>query len=438
MSFFNPGSSGALAAGDVLNTIGDIMDKAKVASKHAKTSSLVDVTSVARVEPLAIIDSDSMNSENIGQVMMCAHNIFTGYYLQAISLLGDVGKINVVKTLDKLNPNRKPDTSGFISQIITDVATENYGTQDSTTLNFFNLGLEDYKLPTYGIDEYHLPTYAVEAITNEEKEKIKNLKNDLKEELKEQKSELKEQRNKLEQEEKEEKARLLNNSIKVSDKALATAQEMSNLSVGKLIDVTITDQGNTVTVPIAIRLIANELPQSPMLRLLSLQGLDRSLTERFWKWRAGRISFIKDLILMQDLIREDKKAMMIDKHGIIDEIMRRARNNKLAGFFSKNASMNEAANIVIFSEETAKQLKLQYNIDVDNFKQRQTIFDSSYSMILVKVDREWERVTFYINGMPLPSSMSKNELKSNSSKGSGTDLVEIFTALKKSDTPSLF
>lgn len=411
MSFFNSSTSGTLAAGDVINTIAGLIDKARVASKHAKTSSLVDVTSVARVEPLAIIDSDSFNTEFIGQVMQCSHNIFTGYYLQAVSLIGDVGNVSVVKTLDKLNPNRKADQSGFISQIMIDVGTESFGTNDSKTLNYFKLGLEDFKLPNY----------ALEAKDDADK----NIKS-LRDEIKETKSEIK-----------EEAARLANNSIK-TDKGTATAQEMSNLSVGKLIDVTITDQGNTVTVPIAIRLIANELAQSSMLRLLSLQGLDRSFTERFWKWRAGRISFIKDLVLMQDLIREDKKAMMQDKHGVLDEIIRRAKNNKLAGFFSKNASMNEAANIVIFSEETAKQLKLQHNIDVDNFKQRQTVFDSSYAMIMVKIDREYERVTFYINGQPLGSSMSKNELKGSSAKSSGTDLVEIFQALKKSDAPSLF
>ena len=59
-------------------------------------------------------------------------------------------------------------------------------------------------------------------------------------------------------------------------------------------------------------------------------------------------------------------------------------------------------------------------------------------MIMVKIDREYERVTFYINGMPLGTSMNRNELKFNAGKNSGTDLVEIFQALKKSDSSSLF
>lgn len=393
MSLLDIGS-GSMAAGDVLNTVADTLDKMKNASKHAKTSSLVNVTSVARVEPLAIIDSDSMNTAHIGQVLQCAHNIFTGYYLQAISLLGTVGDINVIRTLDKLNPNRKPDQGGFLSHVFKGVANESYPSAFGGR-EHFSLSLENFQLPNY-------------ALENEEEE-TKEKKNDASKQM-----------------------------GNINDKALASATELSNLSFGKLINVTLSDNGQTLTVPISIRLIANELSQSPMLKLLSLQGLDRSWTERYWKWRAGRIGFIKDLILCQDLIREDKKAMMQDKGGLIDEIMRRARNNKLAGFFSKNASMNESANIVVFSEETAAQLKVKHNIDVDNFKQRQTIFDGSYAMILVKVDREYERVTFFINGMPLGSSMSKNELKGNSAKGSGSDLVEIFTALKKSDSSSLF
>lgn len=385
MSFFNAASTGTMAAGDVINTIFDTLDKAKNAARHAQTSSLVNITSVARVEPLAIMDSDSFNSDFIGPVMQCAHNIFTAYYLQAISLLGDVGKINVIKTLDRLNPNRKPEESGFIRHLVTTMVTESY--QDK----IFGFGNEDFKLPNY----------AMEA-----------------------------------KEEKEDKVNSSN--VRISEKAYSTVNELSNLSIGKLIEVTIRDQDVTATIPLAIRLIANELPQAPMLRLLSLQGMDRTFTERYYKWRAGRISFIKDLVLMQDLVREDKKAMMQDKSGVLDEIMRRAKNNKLAGFFSKNASLNEAANIVIFSEETAKQLKLNHNIDVDNFKQRQTIFDGSYAMILVKIDREWERITFYINGQPLGSSMNKNELKSNAGKGSGTDLVEVLQALNKANQTSLF
>ena len=391
MSFFNVASSGTMAAGSVIETMQNGFTAAQTAYNHGKTSSLTSLTAVANVEPLAIIDTDSMNSEFIGPVLQCAHNIFAAQYIQAISLLGNVGKINVIKTLDRLNPNRKPDQSGFIDHIVKTMVTESiHGKQDITVFGF-----------TANNTEVKLPSFGLEAKDNEEKE---------------------------------EKSKQPISATK----SVSTITELSNLAVGKLIEVTLRDQGFEMTVPLAIRLIPNELPLEAMLKLLSLNGFDRSFNERYWKWRAGRISFISDLILMRDLVKEDKKAMMQDKNGVLSEIINRSKNNKLAGFFSKSASLNEAANIIVISEETANQLKLRHNINIENFKDRQRIFEGSSAMIIVKLDREWERFTFYISNNPLGSSINKNELKNNSGKSSGMDIAEMMSILNKANQTSLF
>ncbi len=390
MGFFDAASSGTMAAGNVIETIDKTFTAAKAAYAHGKTSSLTSFTSPARVEPLAIIDSDSMNSEFIGPVLGCAHNIFTAYYVQAISLFGNAGSINVIKTLDRLNPNRKPDESGFLASVFQNIASESF--EQTKTNDIYGFNGDNFKLPSYGLEN-----------DNNRDDDDKFVQHG-----------------------------------KLGSKSLTTVNELSNLAVGKLIEVTLTDQGVSITIPLAIRLIPNELPLSPMLKLLSLNSFDRSFVERFWKWRANRISFIKDLVLMRDLVNEDKKALMQDKHGVLSEIMRRAKNNKLAGFFSKNASLNEAANIVVFSEETYKQLKINHNIDIDNYKDRQRVFEGSYAMILIKIDREYERFTFYINGQPLGSSINKNELKQNSNKNSGMDIAEMMQILNKANQTSLF
>lgn len=39
-------------------------------------------------------------------VLQSLQSIFSGYYLQALAISTNIGKINVVKHLDKLNPNR--------------------------------------------------------------------------------------------------------------------------------------------------------------------------------------------------------------------------------------------------------------------------------------------------------------------------------------------
>ena len=400
MSLFSPAATGTMAAGDVLNTIGETLDKVRAAARFSSTSSLTEITSIGRVEPIAMIDTDSMNSDMIGDALQCAHNISVAQYIQVISMMGNVGSINVMKTLDRLNPNRKPDVSGFLTTMINEVANESYVHLTSGSYNHFNLGAESFKLPNYALEADKAKTKEPEV---------------------------------------DDDGNPIVERPKGSVREISSVNELTNLSTGKLINVTITDQGNSLTIPIAFRVLANEIAQSTIMRILTLQGLERSWTARYWKWRSGRIGFIKDLMLQRDLVRADKKAMMEDETGILSEIMRRAKNNKLAGFFSKNPSLNEAANILVFSEETAKRLKLDHNIDVDNFRQRQTVFDGSYAMIMVKIDREWERVTIYLSGEPLGSSLGKKELKGKAGKGSSDDMVELFRAMNKSSTPaSLF
>ena len=178
-----------------------------------------------------------MNSEFIGPVLNCAHNIFTAYYVQAISLFGNAGNINVIKTLDRLNPNRKPDESGFLADVFKNIATESLDRVEP--ISVFGFNGNNIKLPSYGLENN-------KNNSNNDDDKFVQ-------------------------------------HGKLSSKSLSTVNELSNLAVGKLIEVTLSDQGISITVPLAIRLIPNELPLSPMLKLLSLHNFDRTFVERFWK-----------------------------------------------------------------------------------------------------------------------------------------------------------
>ena len=162
--------------------------------------------------------------------------------------------------------------------------------------------------------------------------------------------------------------------------------------------------------------------------------MDLSFSERWFKWRAGRISFIKDLVFCQDLIREQKRTLMTDKDGVYSEIAKRAKNSKLASFFSKNPSLAEASNIVVISEETAMQLRVKHNLNLDNFKDRQKIFDKTYAMILVVIDRNYERVNMYHYGISASTSVGLRDIKV-ANKGSGPNIMEVLAAFKGGNAP---
>ena len=370
-TLLSPVNEGTLAAGSVLSTVMDTYAKAQAVGSHLKTSSLVSATSVARVEPIVIVDKDCLFLEYLPDILQSTQSIFVGYWLQALSLITNVGDVNVGRVLDKLNPNRKVDTSGFLNTIV-------------------NAGIGKESL-TYASEslKYKLPTVALEA------------KDDKK------------------------------------DGALAKVDniaDLTNLSIGKIINVTIKNNGQEAVIPISFRLMVNTLPPASCVQLLSQGSVDLSFSERWFKWRAGRISFIKDLVFCQDLIREQKRTLMTDKDGVYSEIAKRAKNSKLASFFSKNPSLAEASNIVVISEETAMQLRVKHNLNLDNFKDRQKIFDKTYAMILVVIDRNYERVNMYHYGISASTSVGLRDIKV-ANKGSGLNIMEVLAAFKGGNAP---
>ena len=370
-TLLSPVNEGTLAAGNVLSTVMDTYAKTKAIGSHMKTSSLVSATSVARVEPIVIVDKDCLFLEYLPDILQSTQSIFVGYWLQALSLITNVGDVNVGRVLDKLNPNRKVDTSGFLNTIVS-----------------AGIGKESLTYASESL-KYKLPTVALEAKDDDKGGAIAKVDN---------------------------------------------IADLTNLSIGKIINVTIKNNGQEAVIPISFRLMVNTLPPASCVQLLSQGSVDLSFSERWFKWRAGRISFIKDLVFCQDLIREQKRTLMTDKDGVYSEIAKRAKNSRLASFFSKNPSLAEASNIVVISEETAMQLRVKHNLNLDNFKDRQKIFDKTYAMILVVIDRNYERVNMYHYGISTSTSVGLRDIKV-ANKGSGPNIMEVLTAFKGGNAP---
>jgi len=327
-------------------------------NKYIKDGSLADVTKLTRVEPLTIVSSDLLNVEYMKDVNNSLLNLFSAYYLQAVSIAGAITSVDVIKVLDKLNPNRG------------DVTLLSLESHPSACL-------ENYK--------YELPkskSVALELDTTDKKH----------------------------------------------------LNESSNLSVGKIIEVDISTGANaegkpiSVKVPIAIRLLNTVVSTETIVQLLAGKTEDRSLTERYFAWRSGRISFIRDLILCQDLIDEQKRRSIKDESGVFDKIMNRVISAKKWGAFTNNPSLVVASNIFVVSEQVAKEIEVSVGGKLTKSSIRNKLFENTYAMILVVVDREWERVTFYTRGMDDYTELSAKEIKAVS-KG-GSDIADILKSLQ--------
>lgn len=341
--------------------------------RGAKADSLIDYTQVVRVEPLCLIDADCLFLESLPEVQQSLLSIFAGYYLQAVAISNTVGKVEVFRQLDKLNPQRNPvdsgaDSAGWL------MAQESY----------------KHRLPTP--NNRHM---ALEADRED-----------------------------------------LGSGFAVGRDTTQTMRELANLSVGKILNVEITDGLHRATLPISIRLMASSMPSANLVHILSIGNQDNSVKERYHAWKAGRLSFIKDLVFCQDLIDAHRKNLMADKDGLYASILKRNRGNQIATLVSGNPSVATASNIAVLSAQSVEALELKVNGRLKDFKTREAIFKATSLMLMAVIDPSYDRVVFYHRGINGHTDVSVRDLKAGN-KGSGQDVSEILKAYQLGNSPSL-
>jgi hypothetical protein len=342
------------------------------ADTRGGSDSLVAYTGAARVEPFVLLDNSLLFDDMTPDVMQSILSIFSGYYLQAWSLSAQVGNIEVIKALDKLNPNR-----GWHGAVMTR-ATENY--HENTDLT--------HRLPVCGDPRFAIESESL-AMESNGTDNIKHI------------------------------------------------TEAANLSVGKMLSVQLGGDKEKTEIQVAIRLMVNTIPDEGIINILAIGNeTQTSFKERYHQWKSGQIEFFKDLVLCQDLIDAHKKNLLNDKTGMFEAIRNRASKNLVSSILSGNYSVATASNIAVISSDTASKLEATIGGRLKDFRTRQGIFEKTYLMLMVVVDRDYQRITIYTRGIPEYTSASARDLK-NSSKGSGPDVGDILAAYKVGNSPSL-
>lgn len=359
-------------AGAVLNTIKDVV---KFVNNSTGNISYGDVTKPMRVEPIVIVSNDIVNTEFMPDVMQSLQNIFAGYYMQAVTLIGDVNSVKAVKTLDRLNPNASPIDRSWL------------------------YGMENYK--------FKLPTVTAPKVTFESYGDTG----------------------------------AMNAQIANKDNVTRLAENV-NLSVGKIytvnVKITAADKSTeTVSLPISVRMMVNQVSEKSIVSMLTLMSRDTTFKERWHAYRAGKITFWKDLVLAQDIIDESRKLMQNDKDGVLTEIFQRSNNSKLnAVFNSGNLNLASATNIYVISKEVADAIENKLTSKLSNFKTREQLLKSGYCMILAVVDKTWERVTFYHRGIAAGTTVGIKDIKAGNKSG-GPDVMEVMKALMLGNQPPI-
>lgn len=356
--------------------------------------SLADVGKIARVEPITLVSSDLNGVKDLYNILHGVLNIYTAYYLQAVSILSaQLNDVRILKILDRTNPDRDMKTLLTSGQF----GMESYAS---------TMALESakYALPFVGMEarppvnqnlNRHTPNITINNITPNKS----------------------------------------SNTLTTSIGKLETFEKLG-MGVGKVVEVKFNSNNSDVSIPVSVKLDTMVMPGDVMTSIMTNNKDEITLGSRFKDAISGRISFIKDFLLASDLIKNQKKSMMKDPTGYYSQLLARVNNSKFYSVLSGgNISLAGVSSIAVISEQDEANIQRNLGGKLTNKTIRNMVFDNMSVMMIVVIDKEWERVTIYVRDIDDFSQNSFDSFK-KPSEGSGAMISDMVKAFSMNNAPS--
>lgn len=443
------GVSMATKAGAGIAAMTALREASKYLLAAKADSSLVGYTQVGRVEPTVLIDEACRNSPMLPDVAQIAQSQFTGYLLRAFSLHNiSISNVSVAQRLEPFSTHRSASTALALSmragmesfedrlfvegdtrelpEDVLEIAQESMSEAEKTYEREkarLQAQFEHQSRMQSAADARSASAQSAKDAREAADKAVRDASEYAKSAADKKAGELADAKN-------------MDKGFDVGAAKVVDMSEAANLAVGKMVNVTITSNGNSVNVPLAVKLNCFFMASMPLLHILSSGSQDISFSARWKKWWHGGIDFWKDLVMCQDLIDAHSKNLKADKTGIYLQMMQRRSSNSKAAMVSGMPSANSASNIVILSADSAASLELRIGGKLKDFKTRQRIFQEGYGMLLFVIDDKWGRVRIYTRDIPEFTEVSERDIKA-SAKGTGPDIGDILSAFRAGSSPRL-
>lgn len=383
-------SLGAAAGAAIVRGTG-----ALIAEKASGPASLLRSTKGARVEPITLLDNDLVTWDKMIPLLQTTTNIFGCIYLQALALNDTtVAGTKVMRRLDGLNPNRPNATTMEI------IGGAVRGSKDRLSMEAFdNMGVGG------GVANFLPDTSALYA------DKLPDVEDFLSMEA------------------------AGEDPFKKQDSGQATVQSMDtlkdapDLSVGKLLEVTLRADGETHKIPMMIRLATTRVPNAQLTQALKSRFEDQSTAlERKAGVRSGRLSFVQDVIFAKDVRKKRFKELAYDDNGLQRKLNPDRLDNAVSTVVSGQMNVAQASSILIMTSETAQKTEIHLGGRFDRQQFRERLFAATGIMLLVVVDRDADMVTFYYDTIADGHEVTGSSLKNQAAKN-GPDIETLMKAM---------
>ena len=393
-------------------------------AQSARHGSLVEATQTMRVQPLCVIDHTLSTSPILEPLNQNLLNLFSAYYLQAVARDNVIGKVSVFRRLDKLNPNRSKAESVLNNAAIILNGMEGYYDTSLPCLpKLTNPHVEReavkaateslvYSMEAVLVDGQPIqPTDSEEVAPRTGPKPWQRIGQAIADDI-----------NGVNKDGKP-------TNEKASALSSGDTKELTHLAVGKILNVTFNEGNNSLTVPVAVRLMTSLMLPNALVRLLNFGSRERDLTlkERWHAYKSGKIEFWRDFILAKDLKKQRVKDITADKDRVYQKIQARLLDNAAAGAMSANPSLANMSNIIIINKPTLQELESVLGGKFSNFNLRERVFNNTGIMLFAVVDNDSQRVKIYHQSIEECTDVSFNEINRGSKKDTDiTDLLNVF------------
>lgn len=345
-------------------------------AQQIRDDSYDSLVKYTRVEPFCIIDNTLVGLPYTEALYGASLNILIGYYLQAVSLINSGNGIPPIKMLRRLSPE-----GGVL-------ASESLNTES------FYMGMLNGTMTTEATNRSGQLTRGKGRPYNH-----RNTQPD--------------------QDDTDTHAKRVN----------IMEVKKSNAVVGKILTIDFDNGKRVMPINVNVRYDIIETPAPLIVDYLSTGSPDKSFAVRLRQLRAGKIKFWSDFIFATDLLEQQKKLMLMDKNGVIKSIIERRGKGLVNSASGGGRNYGISSNCLIVSSSTMKQAEGILKGNIDNERVRNNIFSELSLLLLIVVDKEYERFTFYFRNKPHPTTVSLKVLKSGLTSDKEDNLESLAKAL---------
>lgn len=208
-----------------------------------------------------------------------------------------------------------------------------------------------------------------------------------------------------------------------------TVRAYESMLIGKNLAVELSENGDSATALVNVRLDILGAPPSEIADIFSLSSLENTSKQRKYRFRAGQLKYIRDMWLCEDLIVKHRQTLLKEKSGFYAATLERRKKNALQAIQSGQVSVANASSIIVVSNTTADKLEAELGGKLSDQATRERMFQSTSAMLLLVVNTKWERVTMYTKSLRLPTDVSIRNIVSANKKDNGEGILEALQKL---------